>query len=213
MHEALKELTRLRAISLAALSILIYLSGVILVGSVISLILSAIPAYKLDPEEAAWFTAGSFAVLTVSLIVFQRNVMSVATVAQHLRQRGFHVIKRHKRLEASKTAIQLSLFLESTWRAYDISPSLVFFRKGGKWRTRKEGGYDPSYMYQEGILQIVRHETTPDKSSLQEQLRRKVPDVDKYTAPAGITVIANRRVGAWMGKHLLREIDAALAAA
>lgn len=203
---------RWRAVSIAVLSIFIFFVGTLLIadGLLWLIILKRNPLPTVSQAETASAFLIGLSILIVTIFVWKQLVISTRRVAKHLKPNGFRVYVKRNRLEAVKDRLQISLFLERTWQAYSPFPRSMLSRdENGKWTVERSDGYDPSYMYQKGILRILRYDTPVSQGIIYEALTRKELKLADDAVYDG-DVIINRRVGAWMGKHLLREIDAAL---
>ncbi len=211
MYDKRGNLTRIRAVSIAVLSLLIFWLVTVVISGIFIAILSVWGhMHDLNTKEFTWFAIISVLTLVTALFLRSKLVISITDVEKHLQNKNFQVFFKSKRIEAKNGHVQVSLFLESTWRAYDPTPTWRIFREAEKWKTKRITGYDPSYMYKAGVLRILRHKIPPDRGALQAQLRFKKLDLEKEELFEDAAVIVNKAVGAWMGKYLLQEIDSAL---
>ena len=206
MHESSTELKRSRAILIATLTILLFVLTVSVVGDVILLVLASHESTRW-PEAGTfgWFTAACTVLLGVVWYARHRLVITPVDVAKHLRELGFTTVVMRRRLEAKRANTRVSLFLETTRRAYSFHPTWHILKRNGRLVAERIGSYDPSYMYNEGVLRVYRYDDVAKPIDLELCVTHRV-DVDDI--PRQATILASKRVGAWMGHHLLEELDA-----
>lgn len=210
--------TKLRASFLAALTIIIYLSGIAVAGGILILIMAALrpntaPALDNEIRQTLVFVSLVAVALTASVLVRTRMMISIKAVAAYLRDMKFQVLTKGKRLEAIRGPVQVSLFLESTWQSYEPIPRRTITIEGGRLHSVRRHGFDPSYMYYEGALTVLRNVSDVSSDQLRRDLECRVGETSANKVRQSALIIAKKPVGAWMGRHLLEEIRKAIRAA